>query len=96
MLVQIIEDSIPLKVEIKRDRGEDGSISARAYKINRQLDRYETDSKRYYEKVYKRRGRIFHEGLFALVSYYEFWIEVYTRHGETEETIEAFLRFHSL
>ena len=92
-LVQIIEDSIPLGAEFKRDRVEDGPITKRAYEINRNyLDPNETDSKRLYEKAYRGR-RILHQGVFALVSQYELYISVYTRHSKTEETIKAILRF---
>ena len=95
-LIQIIEENIPLHVEHKRHREEDGPITERAYKINRNhLDPLKTDRLLYFKKTY-RPTKMFFYGMRIAVAGYELSISVHTKHGETEETIEAYLRFESL
>ena len=89
-LAGVIEKSIPLLVEHKRHRECDGPMTERAYRVNRyHLDPDDTDSKRVYKRSYK-------ENVLLPFSKYELVIYVFTKRGETEETVKAYLFFDSL
>ncbi len=88
-LVGLVERNFELVAEFRRHRESDGPMTERAYRINRyQLDPDDTD----YKKVYKRSYR---ENILTFSSY-SLVIKVFTKRGETKETVDAFLRFNSL
>ena len=88
-LVGLVERNFELVAEFRRHRESDGPMTQDAYEINRYyLDPDDTD----YKKVYKRSYR---ENILTFSSY-SLVINVFTKRGETEETVKAFLRFNCL
>ncbi|MCY3875459.1 MAG: hypothetical protein OXF88_14345 [Rhodobacteraceae bacterium] len=89
-LAEVIEKSFPLLVELTRHRESDGPMTERAYRGNRyHLDPDDTDFKRVFKRYYK-------ENLLMLFSRYRLVIYLYTKRGDTSETVEAYLFFDSL
>ncbi|MYA88981.1 MAG: hypothetical protein F4X97_11135 [Boseongicola sp. SB0662_bin_57] len=88
-MASAVKRNFDLAAEFRRHRESDGPMTDRAYRTNRRhLDPNGTDHMKVYARYYKVNILVFTQ--------YRLVVKVFTKRGETRETVTAFLRFDSL